>query len=252
MELTFEEFGTGDAILLIHGLGGTGNVWGPQATLLARYFRVIVPDLRGAGRSVGPGEISVATLVGDVLELLDRLDVKLLHVVGHSFGSVVAQHLTVQQPQRVRSLGLVGPIRAPSEMTVKALRDRAALARKEGLIGIANTTVQVGTSAATKAARPEVVAFVRELVMRQDPARYAETCEALAAVQPAALETITCPTLVVTGDEDAISPPAAAKAIADAIPGSRYVILPRCGHWIPLEQAADLTAALMNFLFQRA
>ena len=252
MELTFEEFGTGDAILLIHGLGGTGNVWGPQATLLARYFRVIVPDLRGAGRTVGPGDISVATLVGDVLELLDHLDVKLAHVLGHSFGSVIAQHLTVQHPKRVRSLGLIGPIRVPSEMSVKALRDRAALARKEGLVGIANTTVQAGTSAATKATRPEVVAFVRELVMRQDPARYADTCEAIAAVQPAALETITCPTLVVTGDEDATSPPAAAKAIADAIPGSRYLILPRCGHWIPLEQAAGLTAALMNFLFQRA
>ncbi len=252
MELQFDEYGAGDGVLLIHGLGGTGNIWGAQAGLLARYFRVVVPDMRGSGRSSGGGEISVASLVGDLIELLDRLKLDTVHVIGHSFGSVIAQHLAVDHASRVKSLGLIGPIRAPSDAAVKALRDRAAAARKDGLVAIANATVQIGTSAATKAHRPEVAAFVREMVMRQDAERYAATCEAVANVTPAALDHVHRPCLVVTGDEDATSPPAVARAIAQAIHAAQFKILPRCGHWTPIEQAELLSEALINFLFAKA
>jgi len=251
MDLQVDEFGAGDALLLIHGLGGTGNIWGGQVGLLARYFRVIVPDLRGAGRTGGVADISVASLVSDLIELLDRLKITRAHIVGHSFGSVVAQHLAVEHAPRVASLALIGPIRAPSDAAIKALTERAAVARKDGLTGIANATVQVGTSAATKAHRPEIAAFVREMVMRQNPAGYAATCEAVANIVPAALEKVRCPCLVVTGDEDATSPPAVARAVAEAVHAAQFRILPRCGHWIPLEQAEALGEALMNFLFAK-
>ncbi len=116
-------------------------------------------------------------------------------------------------------------------------------------MAIANTTVQVGTSAHTKVRHPAIAAFVRELVMRQDPLAYAATCEAVAGTQAAVLESLRCPTLVLTGDEDATAPPAAARAIAHAINGATFSIVSRCGHWTPLEQAETVTNHLMNFLF---
>ncbi|MSR14386.1 MAG: alpha/beta fold hydrolase [Gammaproteobacteria bacterium] len=251
MELHYDEYGTGDAVLLVHGLGGSSNAWGAQAQALARFFRVIVPDLRGAGRSAARDGINVATMVSDLVELLDRLAIAQAHTIGHSFGSVLAQHLAVNHPTRVGRLGLVGPIRAPSDAAVKALTERAALARREGLVAIANATVSVGTCAQTKAKNPVIAAFVREMVMRQDPQAYAATCEAIAATQGAALESLRCPCLVLTGDEDATSPPAAAHTVANAIEGSTFMIISRCGHWTPIEQPEAVTNHLMNFLFQK-
>ncbi len=251
MELHYDEYGSGDPVLLIHGLGGSSNVWGAQAPALSRFFRIIVPDLRGAGRSAARDGINVTTMVADLVELLDRLAITQAHTIGHSFGSVLAQHLAVNHPTRVGRLGLIGPIRAPSEAAVKALTERAAQARREGLDAIANATVLVGTSAQTRARNPASAAFVREMVMRQDPQAYAATCEAIANTQGAALETLHCPSLVLTGDEDATSPPAAARAIATALEGSTFAIVSRCGHWAPLEQPEAVTNHVMNFLFQK-
>jgi pimeloyl-ACP methyl ester carboxylesterase len=106
----------------------------------------------------------------------------------------------------------------------------------------------VATSALTKTHRPEVAAFVRELVMRQEPKGYAATCEAIVGTAAAKLEDITCPTLVITGDEDATSPPPVAKAIADKIKGASFHVLTGCGHWTPLEHAQPVTERLFNFL----
>lgn len=237
MKLLYDESGSGTPVLLIHGLGGTGNVWGGIVPSLARHFRTICPDLPGCGRTQGDdGEVTTARLADALLAFADVLKLDRAHWVGHSYGSVVLQHLAAKAPGRVQSLALLGPFHAPADATRKALADRAAKARAEGLVEIANATVQMGTSAETKAHRPEVAAFVRELVMRQDAHGYASICEAIAGTTPAPVEAIACPTLVVTGDEDNTAPPPVAKALADKIPGAAFHVLPRCGHWTPLEQ----------------
>jgi pimeloyl-ACP methyl ester carboxylesterase len=248
MELEYDEYGSGTPVLLVHGLGGTGNLWGGCVATLARHFRVVCPDLRGSGRSACEGEISTPALTADLLAFMDRLKIDQAHCVGHSYGTVLLQHLAVGNPGRVRSLSLLGPIHAPAEAARKALAGRAATAHSEGLKGIADATVQAGTSAETKAHRPEVAAFVREMVMRQSAQGYAMTCEAVAGTQAAAVESLRCATLVVTGDEDATSPPLVAKALADKIAGSRFHVLPRCGHWMPVEHPRPLTELLFNFL----
>jgi 3-oxoadipate enol-lactonase len=249
MKLQFDELGSGPALFLVHGLGATSNLWGGVVPTLARQFRVICPDLRGSGRSNrGASAITTDELCSDLLELADRLGIDKAHWIGHSYGSVIVQHLAVQQPPRTLSIGLIGPIQSASEPARAALTARAAKARAEGLAEIGNATVQVGTSADTKSHRPEVAAFVREMVMRQDPESYAMTCEAVARTPAAAIEQISCPALVVTGDEDNTSPPPVAKAIADKLGGARFQILSRCGHWTPVERSGELTALLTNFL----
>ena len=247
-----EVAGTGEPIVLVHGLGGTGNVFTPQVGVLSKYFTTIRPDLAGSGRAPLRDGISVASHVDDLLALLKKMDLASAHFVGHSYGSVVCQHLAAREPKRVKSLALLGPIRAPADPMRQALRDRGAKARAEGMVAIADITVQVGTSAATKAHRPEVAAFVRELVMRQSPEGYARICDAIAAIEAADLSAVRCPALVITGDEDATSPPAVARAVAAALVGSRFIVLGRCGHWTPLERAAEVTEALCNFYFAQA
>jgi pimeloyl-ACP methyl ester carboxylesterase len=247
MKLKYDDVGTGTPVVLVHGLGATGNVFGAQVAALSSAYRVVVPDLRGCGRS-DKAPILIEAVVADVVELIDGAGFESVHLVGHSLGTVIVQRLAVEHPQMVRSVALIGPIQGAAEAAKPVIRARAEQARTAGMAAIADATVKGGTSPETKRDHPELAAFVRELVMRQDPESYAQTCEMVALLEPAAIEKLRIPALVVTGDQDATSPPATAKGIADKIPGSKYVELAECGHWTPIEKATAVNELLLEFL----
>lgn len=249
-----EDEGEGEAVVCLHGLGGTSNTWTALMPALAGY-RVVRPDLPGSGRSGGAGgALSIDQLADCVTGICRRLDITRAHVVAHSMGTIVAQHLAVAQPRLVRSLTLFGPLIAPADTARSNIRARAEKARSEGLRGmheIALALVQSAVSADTRQRLPVATAFVRESLMRQDPEGYARSCEALAATVPAAVERIEAPVLLVSGDEDAVAPPQAVRAMAErltAAKGVRTVILNRCGHWTPVERAEECARELRQFL----
>jgi pimeloyl-ACP methyl ester carboxylesterase len=97
-EIAVEIHGNGDPVVMVHGLGGTSNVFGPQADVLSRYFRVIRPDLPGSGRSRATGALSIESLVETVIGVMDRNNARPAHLVGHSMGTIVCQHLAVKYP----------------------------------------------------------------------------------------------------------------------------------------------------------
>lgn len=247
--LSVEQHGAGDAMIMVHGLGGTSNVWYPQATLLSRSFQVIRPDMEGSGRSPAKGKISIATLVKDMSKLMDKLNIKSAHFLGHSMGTIVCQHLATISPTRVKSLALLGPLAEPPEAARSPIRDRAKTARASGMIGIADALVQVALSADSRVHQPAVAAYVREILMGQNPESYARTCEALAAARSTDLSKIKCPTLLITGDEDGVAPPAAVQKLSYAIKRSNFLVMANCGHWTPIERPTEVNAALMNFYF---
>ena len=244
--------GAGEALVMVHGLGGTSNVWSPQMPLLAPRFRAIRPDLYGSGRSpAAPSGLSIQSLADAVVRACRVLGVERAHFVGHSMGTIVCQHVAVQQPSLVRSLALLGPLLAPPDPARQAMRERAARARAEGMADIADAIVQAATSGDTKASHPVRTAFIRELLMRQDPEGYARNCEALAVASPADVAQIRCRTLLVTGDEDAIAPPSSVRAMAALMPEARVVVFSRCGHWTTIERANEVNAELREFYFGR-
>ena len=242
----------GDAILCIHGLGATSNFYTPLCLALASRYRVVRPDLPGSGRSPARDGLSVPLFAEAMARVARSLGLERAHVIGHSLGSIVAQHLALREPKLVRSLALLGPLLAPPAAARQGLKDRAKKARSEGMAEIAGQILQVATSTDTRNNQPVAAALVRELVMRQDPEGYARSCEALAAAEAAEIQHIACPTLLVTGDEDAVGTPSGARAMAERIPGARLVILPRCGHWTMLERPAESIAALKEFYAGRA
>lgn len=249
--LAVERDGSGETVLLIHGLGGTSNTWSALSGALARHA-TIRPDLPGSGRSASvKGELSIERFVEAMLMVLDGCAAAGAHVVGHSLGTIVATHLAASHPSRVRSLALFGPLLAPPEGARQAIRARGDKARAEGVVGmqsIADALVQASTSASTRARRPAAAAFVRESLMRQDPDGYARTCDALAAATAADVSRLACPTLLVTGDEDAVAPPQSVRMIGDRIPGSRTEVLRGCGHWTPIEMPEECAALLAAHL----
>jgi len=149
----------------------------------------------------------------------------------------------------VRSLALFGPLLAPPDSARPAIAARAQLARTgiSGMQQIADTIVNGATSKQTKVEQPSVLALVRESVMRQPAEGYARSCEALAGAQPASIDGIRVPTLLVTGDQDAVAPPASVEQIHKRIAGSRFVVLEACGHWTTFEQPQACVTELQRF-----
>jgi len=240
-----EDEGQGDPVVFLHGLGGSSNTWTPLMAFFFRH-RVIRIDLPGSGRSHrAEGTLSIPRYVECALTVCERLGIARAHWVGHSLGTIVCQHLAVVAPARVRSLSLLGPVLAPADTARAAIRERARKAFTEGQAGmhaISEALVRTALSAHTRESQPIAVAFVRESLMRSDPDGYARSCEALADAEAAAVEQIRAPVLLVTGDEDGVAPPQSVRGLAGRLQGASRVeqyILPRCGHWTPVERPAE-------------
>ena len=249
-----EDEGDGDPVVCVHGLGGSSNTFTPLIPAWQRH-RVVRVDLPGSGRSQRvEGPLSIARFVDTLVSVCARLNIASAHWVGHSLGTIVCLHLAAQHSKLVKSLSLFGPLAEPPEAARAAVRARAAKACGEGVAGMHEITqalVQAALSADTRQRQPLAVAFVRESLMRQDGEAYARTCEALADARAAALERIQAPVLLVTGDEDAVAPPQAVRALAErlhAAAAKRVVVLPRCGHWTPIERPEECQRELRDFL----
>jgi pimeloyl-ACP methyl ester carboxylesterase len=246
--------GGGDAVLMIHGLGGTSNTWTPLLPAFAR-FTTLRLDLPGSGRSHRvEGKLSIDRFMQAALRILAASGQERAHLVAHSLGTIVAMHLAAREPRTVRSLALFGPLVAPPDAARATVRARGDKARSEGAAGmqaIADALVQSVLATETKAKRHAAVAFVRESLMRQDADGYARTCDALAEAQAADVSRIACPTLLVTGDQDIVAPPQAVRALGERIAGSQIEVLRGCGHWEPVEKPDECIELLRRFYQRR-
>ncbi|HSV61664.1 MAG TPA: alpha/beta hydrolase [Variovorax sp.] len=255
--MAVEEEGEGPAVVCVHGLGGSSNTWTPLMPALARH-RVIRVDLPGSGRSqAAEGPLSIERYVQALLSACTRLGVTRAHWLGHSMGTIVCQHIAAAHPKLVASVALFGPLIAPPDSARAAMRQRAEKARS-GAAGMQEITLALlgaAMSADTRERLPLAVAYVRESLMRQGGEAYARSCEALAGAPAAAVEAITAPMLLVTGDEDGVAPPQSVRAMADRLHNAaskRVVVLPRCGHWTPVERPEECQRELREFLSANA
>jgi pimeloyl-ACP methyl ester carboxylesterase len=255
--IAVEEEGDGPVVVCVHGLGGSSNTWTPLMPALARH-RVVRIDLPGSGRSQRvEGALSIERYVDAVLGVCARLTITRAHWLGHSMGTIVVQHIAAAHPTLTASVALFGPLIVPPDAARTAMTARAAKAR-EGVTGMHEITqalLNAAISADTRQRLPVAVAFVRESLMRQEFDAYARSCEALAGAQAAAVERIEAPVLLVTGDEDGVAPPQSVRAMADRLhraKNTRVVVLPRCGHWTPVERPEECQRELREFLAAQA
>jgi len=240
--------GEGPALLFVHGLGGTTTFFEAQARALAAKHRVVRFDLEGHGRSeLSGGELTIASFAADAIALLDALGIRSADVVGHSLGTIPVQHLAAHHRDRVGKVVLLGPIREQPPAGKEATRARAATVREKGMEAVASAIANAATSPTVQRERPELLGFVRELLLGQSPEGYARACEALAQAKAVDLSGVETPVLLLRGDDDKVSSNETVVAMAKELAHARTGVLEGCGHWTAIEAAARVTAALTEF-----
>ena len=241
--------GEGPPIVLVHGLGGTLDIWYGVAELLSLHHHVVSLDLRGHGRTAaGRAQFSVKSWGQDVAALLAALELPAATVVGHSMGSLVAQHLAVHQPELVDQLVMIGGISYFEPPEQEAYEQRAKVVDEQGLDEIVDDWLAGALSPRTHARLPQVAGLLRHLFLANDPRSYAKACRAVARVPSIDRERIGQPTLLLVGDHDRSTPLRMSEQLHRDIPVSRVQVVPSAAHWMTLEQPDVIGAAILQFL----
>jgi 3-oxoadipate enol-lactonase/3-oxoadipate enol-lactonase/4-carboxymuconolactone decarboxylase len=247
----YDEDGRGEPVVLVHGLGGTGvDIWKHVIAPLAAEFRVISYDLRGSGRSeVTEGPYAVELLADDLGALLDALELGRVALMGHSLGGGIVLRYAATHPERVRAVVGVGAVVEPPEPAKAGLQARAEAVEAGGMAAVAETVATNGLAPSFREANPEEFQEFVSLLAANDPAGYAAQCRALVAMAlTPLLERVEAPALLVCGEVDQASPPAANRENAARLRDARLVEIPDCAHIIPWEKPEQLLAAALPFL----
>ncbi len=250
LRIHFEESGSGDVLLFLHGLGSCGQDWLLQTPTFCSRFRVVAPDLHGHGQTDKPRKhVSIAQMTADVACLLDELGVKRTHIVGLSMGGCVAQQLALDDPARVRSLTLVNTFARfdPGEPG-----NALPLALRMGVLGVLGLPAQARFVAARMFPKPEQAqlrALAVERIASNDMATYIRLLFAISVFDVTRrLSEIACPTLVIAGDRDSTVPLRAKKFLAEHIRGAHFELVADSGHATPIDQPDVFNGLVMGFV----
>jgi 3-oxoadipate enol-lactonase len=249
-ELHYRDGGTSkDVVLLLHAFPLHSGMWSRQIAALSARHRVIAPDYRGLGKSAVPPEASTMELLAqDVRALLQHLRIERAAVAGLSMGGYLAFELYRQAPGLFRGIVLCDTRAGADSEEGKATREKfARTVIEKGLTWVSDEMIP-------KLLRPQpdpaIVKEVRSLISEGTPAGVAAAQRGMARRPDSTptLATIGCPTLVVVGAQDQLTPPAESERMAAAVKGAKLVKVPRAGHLANVENAEAFNAALSGFV----
>ena len=250
VRIAYRRAGQGPPLVLLHGIGGNAGQWAHQLGGLAGEFTVVAWDAPGYGGSADPeGAWAMADYADHLAGLLDVLGLAGVHLLGQSWGGVLAQEFYRRHPERVASLLLVNTFGAGMQPEAERqaslegrLRALETMTPAEMAARRAPLLVAPGTSAAVLA---EVEAMLAEI----HPAGYRVAAIALAEADARdVLPRVAVPVLVVAGDYDTVVPPAASEALRDAIPGAGFAVVAGTGHLSSQERPDAFNALVRDFL----
>lgn len=239
---------SGPVVVLGNSLGTNSSMWDLQVPRLAGFSRVLRYDQRGhGGSSAPPGPYSMADLGQDLVDLLDALGIGEAALCGLSLGGMTAMWVAAHHPGRVSSLVLA--CTAPELGPPERWHERAASVRAHGTGVLVEALFERWFPTALRAARPELRAWVSDMLVTCDPDGYASCCEAIAAMDLRPdLEAVRAPALVLSGAEDPVTTPGIGLELAGAL-GAGFVVVPDAGHLANIAAPAAFTHAVETHLF---
>ncbi|MEU8221251.1 3-oxoadipate enol-lactonase [Kribbella sp. NPDC048915] len=246
MRLNYVETGPADApaVLLGASLGADHSMWEPQVDALSQRFRVIAFDHRGHGGSDVPeGPYTFDDLGGDVLGLLDTLEVEQASYVGISLGGALGLWLAQNAPDRFHRIVAICPPSNPAA-TPDVWTDRAAQVRAEGTKAIVDATLGRWFLPEFTDTEP-----IRQMLLNCPAEGYAACCEALSTLNLLpGLGSITAPVLLITTDSDASVPAETVVHLATEIPGAHLEVIENAAHLVTYSHPEVVNPLLLAHL----
>lgn len=243
--LAYTRRGRGAPLVLIHGYPLDHSIWDQVVPLLEDKFDLIIPDLRGFGRSsTVDAQYSLDDMASDLAGLLDQLGVEKAALAGHSMGGYLALAFARLYPHRLRGLGLVSSQALPDAPDRKEGRYKTAAEVAEKGVGVVVEAMAPKLSSAAK-----VQAAMRGLMEKQKPAGVIGALKAMAERQDSTplLAGFQFPVILVHGDQDALIPIERAREVRTALPAAKLLELPGVGH-MPMMEAPRETAWALKHL----
>jgi pimeloyl-ACP methyl ester carboxylesterase len=252
VELYYEEMGEGPDVVLLHPFPSDHSFWLPMAQHLHSRFRLVLPDLRGLGRSgVGVGASTMTKLAEDLVRLCDELKIGRAAFVGCSVGGYVLFEFWRRWRERVKSLVLMDTRANADTDEGRASRLKSAEAvLQNGPQWAIEQSLPKLLSPVTMSSRLDVVERAKA-TMRQASAAGMAAMQQGMAERPdstATLKEIAVPTLVLGGEDDAPTPVSDLERMARQIHGAELKIVSRAGHYSGLEQPEEVGRLVREFL----
>lgn len=248
----YDQRGDGPDVVLLHGIGGNTRLWRAQLEGLSDEFRVTAWDAPGYGGSDDPegDQWTMADYTVRLNGLLDALGIEQVHIVGQSWGGVLAQEFYRHYPERFRSL-VISDTYAGGGAQPAEERDATLQARLNALDTM--TPEEMGRRRVGALLMPDapeaLVAEVQSVLAEIHSPGYRMAAIALANANTLDVHpTITVPTLITAGDHDGIVPPERAREMHKRIPGSRHIEIENAGHLPCVERPEIYNAAVREFL----
>ncbi len=240
----------GAPVVLVHPVGLDLGYWDRQIEVLCDANDVVALDLPGHGRTPGgPSDWTLSKAAGCLEQVIRELDAGPVQLVGLSVGGMIAQSLALARPERVRSLILIDTAAGFAEPARAAMRDRASAARQGGMRAVLRSTIERWFTAETATRRPDLIERVSRTLLADDPLVHAAMWDMIAALDLVPeLHRIGCPTMILVGEHDPSSPPAAARVLQAGIRRAEMHVIAAASHMAPLEKPEAVNAHLIRYL----
>lgn len=251
----YDDHGIGQPLLFLHAFPLNRSMWSGELTTLLqeeRPFRLVALDWRGFGESdITTGISTMEQFADDVVGLMDELGMQEAILCGLSMGGYAAFAFLRKYPQRLKGLILADTRPGADNDEAKANRENMArIAETQGTEAIADLQLPKLLMEETLHHHLEVEARVRRMIDAATPQGIAAVSRGMAQRPDSTdlLATIHCPTLVIVGEQDVLTPPSVAQDYAAQIPGAQYIVIPEAGHLSNLEQPEAFHQAVSGFL----
>ena len=251
-DLGYDVSGDGPTLCLLHAFPFHRAMWRPQLEVLRRSWRIVSFDARGFGESPrGEGLLTMERIADDAIALLDRLAEDKAVFGGLSMGGYAALALHRRHRDRVRGL-VLADTRAEAD-SEEGRASRAALServRRGGPEPAVDAMLPRLLASHTRSSNPELVDAVRGMMLAASSGGITDALAGLSARADSTptLREIRCPTLILVGEEDELTPVSSAETIQNGIAGSRLIVIPKAGHLSNMENPDAFNTAVSEFL----
>lgn len=251
-EIVYRSLGEGPAVVLLHPFPVNHEFWLPVAERLGTRYRVVLPDLRGHGDSgIGEGPATMEKHATDIARVMDDAGIGRAPLAGVSIGGYALFEFWRNHRDRVAALGLCNTKAGTDGPEARAGRLEAANdVLERGTEPFFESMISKVLGKTTREMRPDLVDGALRMMRKMSPEDVAQVLRGMAA-RPDSIETlktIKVPTLLVTGDEDAMTGVNEAELMRRHIPGSQMRVIPKAGHYSPWEQPDEAVKLLRQFL----